>query len=248
MLRMLCITAHPDDEAGGFGGSLLLYHDRGIETYVICLTPGQAARNRGGARTDEELSAMRRKEFASSCELLKVTQGEVLNYSDGRLDRTDFYPVVAELALRIRRIRPQVILTLGPEGGVTGHPDHSMAGTFATLAYHWAGRNDRFTEQLANGAKPHAAQKLYYATAPFTLPGRQPVALSPATATIEVGPYLDTKIAAFRRHTSQAPLFDSVEKYLRQRGPKEWFHLAACSTPSVITPETDLMGGVKDGG
>ena len=42
--RLLCITAHPDDEAGGFGGTLLQYAERGVETHVVCLTPGQAAR------------------------------------------------------------------------------------------------------------------------------------------------------------------------------------------------------------
>ncbi len=77
--RLLVITAHPDDEAGGFGGTLLLSHEHGIETHVICLTPGQAASNRGGAKSDEELSAMRRQEFARSCDLLKVTRGEGLD-------------------------------------------------------------------------------------------------------------------------------------------------------------------------
>ena len=56
MLRLLCITAHPDDEAGAFGGILLLYGERGVETSVICLTAGTAAKNRGTARTDEELA------------------------------------------------------------------------------------------------------------------------------------------------------------------------------------------------
>src|SRR5439155_5069448 len=67
MLRMLVITAHPDDEAGNFGGSLCLYHDRGVETCVLCLTPGQAATHRGGARSDQELALIRRQEFAASC-------------------------------------------------------------------------------------------------------------------------------------------------------------------------------------
>ena len=73
MLRLLCVTAHPDDEAGGFGGSLLLYASRGVETHVICLTPGQAATHRGGARSDEELAAMRRQEFQASCRMLKIS-------------------------------------------------------------------------------------------------------------------------------------------------------------------------------
>src|SRR5579864_1566243 len=89
-MRLLVVTAHPDDEAGNFGGSLLLYHDRGVETYVICLTPGQAARNRGGASSPEELAAVRREEFDRACGILKVTRGEVLDFPDAGLDRFDF--------------------------------------------------------------------------------------------------------------------------------------------------------------
>src|SRR5882724_8257277 len=138
MLRLLCITAHPDDEAGGFGGSLLLYRERGVETHVVCLTPGQAATHRGGASSGDELSAIRRKEFQASCDILRVSHREVLDYADGALDKHDLLTVVGELAKRIRLIRPQVIMTLGPEGAVTGHPGHSMASIFATLASHWA--------------------------------------------------------------------------------------------------------------
>ena len=246
MLRLLCVTAHPDDEAGGFGGSLLLYRQRGIETYVICLTPGQAATHRGQATSDEELAAQRRREIEDSCRILKLTRGEVLDYRDSALDRADFYRVVQDLVLRIRTIRPQVILTFGTEGAVTAHPDHSMAALFTTVAFHWAGRANRFVEQLTNGVSPHRTQKLYYSTALFTLPDRQPVALSPATATIDIGDYLETKIAAFKAHTSQAPLFTLFENHVRRRGHKEHFHLAARTQPSLMKPETDLFEGVEE--
>ena len=118
-MRLLCVTAHPDDEAGNFGGTLLLYRQRGVETYVICLTPGQAATHRGGASSDEALAKMRRAEFAASCRILQVTHGEVLDYPDGRLDRTNLYEVVEDLVARVRRIRPHVMLTFGPEGSLT---------------------------------------------------------------------------------------------------------------------------------
>lgn len=242
----MCITAHPDDEAGSFGGSLRLYHDRGVETCVICLTPGQAATHRGGARNDQELAAMRRREFAASCEILKVSHAEVLDYPDGQLHRQDLYKVVSELALRVRQFRPQVILAFGPEGGVTGHTDHSMAGIMATLAFHWAGRNNRYPDQLQNGVRPHRPQKLYFATANFTLPDRQPITLSPATTVIEIGNYLDTKIAAFKAHTSQAPLWSLFESNVRPRGTWELFHLAADIVHEPMPQENDLFAGVED--
>ncbi|MGE5204363.1 MAG: PIG-L deacetylase family protein, partial [Chlamydiota bacterium] len=160
MPRLLCITAHPDDEAGGFGGVLLRCAEHGVETHVICLTAGTAATHRGGAKTNEELAAMRRNEFADSCKLLQVKQGTVLDYPDGALDRQDFLATVEDLARRIRELQPEVVITMGPEGAITAHPDHSMVSIFATMAFHWAGRTNRFADQLKNGLSPHRAQKL----------------------------------------------------------------------------------------
>jgi LmbE family N-acetylglucosaminyl deacetylase len=249
MLRLLCVTAHPDDEAGAFGGTLLLYHERGVETSVVCLTAGTAARNRGGARNDDELAVLRRAEFAASCKLLNVSYHEVLDLPDSKLDRTDFYRAVGMVVERIRRIHPHVVLTFGMDGGLTGHTDHAMAGMFASMAFEWAGRPDRFPEQIEQGLEPHRAQKLYYGTADFLLPDRQPIAPPTVTARIEIGrERFETKVAAFQLHTTQAPLFERVRKNLGQRlGTDEMYHLVARRDPGTAMFETDLFDGVVVG-
>lgn len=247
MPRLLCFTAHPDDEAGGFGGTLLRYAERGIETHVICLTAGTAATHRGGAKTPDELAEMRRKEFAASCKLLKVTHGTVLELPDGKLDQVNFHFVVADLTRRVRETKPDVIITMGPEGAVTAHPDHSMVSVLATMACHWAGRSNRFTDQLQNGLSPHQTRKLYYGTTLFTMPDRQPVSLAPSSATIELSEReLEIKIAAFKCHTSQSPLFLFFEETVRKRGRLELFHLAASATPMKIEHETDLFARLNN--
>ena len=247
MLRLLCFTAHPDDEAGGFGGTLLRYAERGVETHVICLTPGQAATNRGTAKTDDELSSLRRIEFENAGKLLKISHGTVLDYPDGKLDRENFLAVVADLARRVREIRPHVAMTMGTEGAITAHPDHSMVAVFATMACHWAGRTNRFPEQLENGLAPHRTQKLYYASALFTMPQRQPVSLGPTSAIINLEQReIDVKIAAFKCHTTQAPLFGFFEETVRKRGNMEVFHLANAATPRKAEMETDLFAGVEE--
>lgn len=247
MRKLLCITAHPDDEAGAFGGTLLLYHERGVETFVVCLTAGTAARNRGKSRSDEELAALRRAEFAASCRVLNVAFGEVLDYPDSKLDRTDLYQVVGELVLRIRQIRPQVIITFGPDGGLTGHVDHAMAGVFATMAFEWAGRSDRYPQQLEHGLTPCRVQKLYHHTADFLLPDRPSIAPPTVTARIEIGQErLDRKVEAFEQHTTQAPLFDRLRKNLGRRvGAVEMYHLAATRDPQEMKFETDLFEDVS---
>jgi LmbE family N-acetylglucosaminyl deacetylase len=246
MLRLMCITAHPDDEAGNFGGCLQLYADRGVETCVVCLTPGQAATHRGIAKNDFELANLRRREFAAACMILKVKRGIVLDYPDGQLHRLEAYKVACDLVLNIREFRPQVVLTFGPEGGVTGHTDHSMASTFATLAFHWAGRSNRYPDQFGDGISPHCAQKLYYATANFTLPGREPVTHSTTTAVIEVPQYLETKLEAFKTHATQGPLFPLFESRMRQYGAQERFHLVASTNSAVGQAETDLFAGIQE--
>ena len=247
MLKLLCITAHPDDEAGAFGGTLMLYGERGVETSVVCLTAGTAAKNRGTARTSEELAKLRTAEFDASCDLLGVKYREVLNYPDGQLDHSNFFEVVGELVARIRRIRPQVVLTFGTDGGLTGHPDHAMAGAFSTQAFQWAGRPDRYPEQLAHGLAPHRSQKLYYCAADFVLPDRMPIAPVTVTARVEVGhDRFEKKNLAFRLHSTQAPLFDRLRKNLGKMPTHEMFHLSATSKPRDAKFEIDLFEGVVD--
>ena len=245
MFRLMCITAHPDDEAGNFGGILSVCHDRGIETSVICLTPGQAATNRGDAKSDRELADIRRQEFAASCAILRVSQPIILDYPDGQLHRQELNRVVYELTLRIRQFRPQLLLTFGAEGGVTGHPDHSMAGVFATLAFHWAGRANRYSDQLESGLVPHCTQKLYYSSAEFALPNRQPISFPPPTAIVNIGDHLETKISAFKAHRTQSPLWPLFEENARKQGRREMFHLAASVRPGAHSSENDLFADVN---
>ena len=246
MRRLMCVIAHPDDEAANFGGSLRLYRDRGVETCVVCLTPGQAARNRGDAKDDHELAAIRRKEFAASCEILQITRGIVLNYPDGHLHQQDLYKVVCDLTLQIREFRPQVLLTFGPEGGLTAHMDHSMAAVYATLAFHWAGRSNRYPDQFADGLDVHRVQKLYYSTSDFMLEDREPVALSSQTTVIQIGSYLETKVQAFRAHKTQAPLLPLFEDRISRGARREMFHLAASTNTGPAVQEADLFAGIGE--
>ncbi len=241
---MMAVTAHPDDEAGNFGGILRLYAERGVETSVICLTPGQAASHRGPARNDAELSAIRREEFAASCRMLRVKHGMVLDYPDGQLHRIDLYKVVCVLTRHVRELRPHVVVAFGPEGGVTGHTDHSMAGIFITLAVQWAARNNRFPEQLDGKLTPYQVQKLYYTTADKGLDDRPPVTLAPSTAVIDVEDYVQNQIAAFRCHITQQPLWEYFERNVKTRDGTEKFHLVASARTGPATQETDLFAGV----
>ena len=246
MLRLLCVTSHPDDEAGAFGGVLARYSEGGIECTVICLTAGERAANRGGIVEDEPLKALRRAEFADSCRHLGVRRYEVLNCPDGALDRVDFVEVTGQLVERIRALRPHVVLTFGAEGFVTGHPDHGMTCMFASTAFQWAARTTRCTEQLERGLAPWQAKKLYYVTTEFFLPERPTVSLAPVTARVHVEPYIRRKIEAFARHTSQSILLPLFEDAQKRAGDDELYHLAATAEITAMKMESDLFEGIMD--
>jgi len=246
MLRLMCVTAHPDDEAGNFGGSLLKYHHAGVQTAVVCLTPGQAGTHRGGAKSDQELAELRKREFSAACEILKVARPVIYDYPDGQLYLQNINRVVYALTLEIRRFRPQVLATFGADGGLTGHPDHGVAGVFASLAFQWAARTNRYSDQFNGEIKPHRAQKLYYGTANFVIAGRQPIVQPPPSAAIDIKDHLEGKLAAFRAHASQAPLFPLFEENAQKGGGKELFHLVASAKGGPVLPETDLFEGVDD--
>jgi LmbE family N-acetylglucosaminyl deacetylase len=97
---------------------------------------------------------------------------------------------------------------------------------------------------LTGSIAPYRIQKLYHTAADFTLPGRQPITLPPITTTIEIGNYLETKLEAFRAHTSQQPLWAMFEEHTRKRGGRELFHLVAAEKAGPVAQESDLFAGV----
>lgn len=245
-LRLMCVTAHPDDECFAFGGALALAAARGVETSVICLTDGQAATHRGEAKTPAELGAMRRREFVASCELLGVTSHELLDYQDAQLEHAEFATIVGQLVERIRAWRPDVVLTFGGDGALNTHPDHTMVSFFTTAAFHWAGRAKRYSEQLSRGLKLHQPRRLYFLTTDFFLPGRPPLLPAPYSVKLDISNVLDTKLAAFRLHTSQAPLVETTKIAFEKNGKTEHYVLAAASDPQAVAVTTDLFDGLNN--
>jgi LmbE family N-acetylglucosaminyl deacetylase len=249
-LRLMCVTAHPDDECGAFGGALMLAHQRGVETSVVCLTEGRAASHRGDARSSDELAQLRRKEFAAALVVLGVTHGEVLAYPDGQLVNQDFPSVTAVLVERMRRFRPHVVLTFGGDGNVNLHPDHTMVCFFATAAFHWAGRSNFAPEQIAAGLVPYRPRKLYYGAAPFLANAdaeeARHIALMPASLVLELGGLKAKKLEAFFQHTTQAELLAKVKTVFEKTGDEEKYLLAAAPGLPSSPLETDMFAGVEE--
>jgi LmbE family N-acetylglucosaminyl deacetylase len=246
--RLLCITAHPDDESAAFGGALLMAHREGVETYLLCLTDGQAAHYRGEAEDAADLGRRRRTELAEACEVLSITGFEVLHYPDGELLKQNWHEMVGAMVERIRRLRPQVVLTFGGDGSVNLHRDHTVVGMAATAAFHWAARDVYFPEQAERGLTPYAAQKLYYLSTPFISVRDKPELNSsprvPYSLTLNLGELGDRKMEAFAKHSTQAGVLGRVQSFVDETKSVERYLLVAAGGQIEAASDRGLFAGV----
>ena len=242
-LRLLCITAHPDDECFAFGGALAHSAQRGVETSVICLTDGSAGSYRGPASTPLELGQLRRFEFAASCDILGVRHHEILDYNDGQLEFASYSNLAGDLVQRIRVLRPHVIITFGGDGAINTHADHTVTSSVATAAFHWAGSPKRYPT-LGDLYTP---QRLYYLTTDFFVEGRLRHIPAPWTHTLDVASVLPIRLEAMRAHATQAPLMERAGPLIfAKHGDTEHYALAASPVPQPATQSTDLFEGVVE--
>jgi LmbE family N-acetylglucosaminyl deacetylase len=238
---MMCVVAHPDDECFAFGGALALAAERGIETYVVCLTDGQAATHRGNASSGEELGRIRREEFRASCDVLGVTLHELMDYHDAQLEFVQFSFAAGRIVERMRRFRPDVVVTFGGDGGLNTHPDHTMVSMLTTAAFHWAGQTKRYPDV----GVPHKAQRLYYLSTNFFLPERQAPMPMPWTVALDIRSVQERKAEAFRKHASQAPLMEQTKEIFERYGAEEFYSLAAATEPQAARVVKDLFEGLS---
>jgi len=187
--RALAIGAHPDDIEFWAGGTVRRLVQDGAEvTLVVCSDGGRGA-----------AVAERRGEQDAAAGQLGVARLLWLGHPDGGLVPGD--PLRAELALAIRRVRPELVLAHDPQGlwTVVGgiaqpkHSDHRAAGQAAIDAcYPRAASPHYYPEQLAEpGVKPWYPRELWlFDTAAPDL-------------RVEIGDTFECKLEALRAHASQ---------------------------------------------
>ncbi len=160
-LRLMCITAHPDDESLGFGGTLARYAAEGVEVSLVVATRGERGRYGDGSEPHpgpEALGSIREGELRAACDVLGVRHVRLLDYRDAEADQADPVEATARVAAAIRELRPQVVLTFDPHGAY-GHPDHIAVSQWALGATVRAASPEQFG---VGPDAPHQVRKLYY--------------------------------------------------------------------------------------
>ena len=193
-MKILVITAHPDDVDFGAGGTVATWISEGHEVVYCLVTDGQA----GGSDntvTRDEVAALRRREQTAAANMLGVTELHWLGFPDGA--------VVADLNLRreisavIRIVKPDRVLTQSGERNYNriyaSHPDHLATGEAALCAVYPDARNEFAFPELLNerGLAPHSVPETWI------MAGPNPKHFVDTTDVI------DKKIAALLCHESQ---------------------------------------------
>jgi len=153
---LVALLAHPDDETPA-GPILARYAREGVKVFLIIASEGgQGTAARGGPRPDSAAAAAlartRTEEAQCSAKALGTEPPVILGFADGKLgdyiaDGTLLFRLTAQVAQEIARLRPDAVITWGPEGGM-GHPDHRLVSTVAM--------------QLARAGAPGMPERLYY--------------------------------------------------------------------------------------
>jgi LmbE family N-acetylglucosaminyl deacetylase len=131
---VLGVWAHPDDEAYLSGGLMALARDAGSRVVCVTATRGELGTPDPDTWPPQRLAAERTSELARCLEILGVTEHHWLGYRDGGCPQADPSGAVARLSELIEEVRPDTVLSFGPDG-VTGHPDHQTISAWTTKAF-----------------------------------------------------------------------------------------------------------------
>jgi LmbE family N-acetylglucosaminyl deacetylase len=233
-LALLAVTAHPGDELA-LAGTLAHHARADVHVALACATDSLP-------RPDDS-PPQRQHDLRCACARLGVAELHMLGYrpsvhnaGSGALLEATACAVVRQLVHLIRTIRPQVMVTFGPDG-IDGQVDHVAIGGLATQAFGAAADLEQFP--INGGPAPYAPTKLYYLGLPqgllrlagITGPGTPEAAIA---ARLDVTPLVDAKLAAARCY--QAELEVELAQ-LYSLPPAERRHLLSVEFLSLAQPQ-----------
>jgi LmbE family N-acetylglucosaminyl deacetylase len=112
--------------------------------FLVTATRGEGGRLRGHPPGHPQhpgaaaVAAVREQELNGAAAALGIREVTLLGFQDGQIDRVDPREASGRIAAEMRRLRPDVVMTFGPDGAY-GHPDHIAISQFTTAAILRAG-------------------------------------------------------------------------------------------------------------
>lgn len=163
---ILVFTPHPDDDVFGAGGTIALLNRNNNTVHIVIYTNDDKG-SYDPDMTSQHLAGIRKAEEEVSEGLLGTPRENIMwmGYDDGLLEYAPQPKLVEEATAIIRRIRPNVLLSVDPgEWYERWHKtDHRMAA-FNTID---AVRAAEFwlyfpNQRLQQGLQPYKVQEMYF--------------------------------------------------------------------------------------
>lgn len=131
---ILLIWAHPDDETYLAGAVMAAAAAAGQRVVCVSATLGELGTSDPEAWPPARLGRLRAWEAAAAMAVLGVTEHHALGWPDGGLASIPAADGVAAIACLLDDVRPDTILTFGPDGQ-TFHPDHIAVHRWVSAAW-----------------------------------------------------------------------------------------------------------------
>ncbi len=103
---ILCIVAHPDDEALGVGGTLISHVKKGDKVFIVILSNGEDSKYDRKDKTKDRIFRAEKWANFSGCNLLQV-----FNFPDQRLDSIPQLDIVIKIENIIKEVKPDIVYT-----------------------------------------------------------------------------------------------------------------------------------------
>lgn len=211
MKNLVCVFAHPDDEAFGPGGTIAKLSKK-YNIYLLCATKGEAGQNATGRGS---IAKIREQELLNSANVLGIKKVYFLGFKDGTLSNNIYHKLAAKIRSHLVKLKPSIVLTYEPLG-VSGHIDHITVAMVTMFVV----KKLKFVKELWQVCMPENHSRLredYYIC--FS-PGYKK---SEINKTIDIEDVWDKKVEAMRQHKSQYKEFQTLTAWTSKFPKKEYF-------------------------
>ncbi len=130
---VLSIWAHPDDEAYLAAGIMTMATGSGQSVVCVTATKGEGGSSDPDQWSAAEMAGIRERELRACLDVLGVDDHRWLGYIDGECEHVDADEAVASIVAILDEVRPDTVLTFGPDG-FSDHPDHRTVSHWTTTA------------------------------------------------------------------------------------------------------------------
>jgi LmbE family N-acetylglucosaminyl deacetylase len=126
MKKILCIVAHPDDEALGPGGALIKHSDAGDKVYTLIFSDGEGAKKKIKDKNPNRIKAAENWASETNTKIFKIAF-----FPDQKLDTLPQQTLVTEVENALDKINPHIVYIHNPSDI---NKDHELVAKASLVA------------------------------------------------------------------------------------------------------------------